>query len=59
MIETFNRNPDIFLKLTSYYELSRSYDQTLLMLLVRPNILMGCSVCLIFDLQWTLGSGKN
>jgi hypothetical protein len=29
------------------------------MLLVGPNIFMDYSACLVFDLQWTLGSGQN
>jgi hypothetical protein len=49
-IETPDHNPDIFFKLTSYYELSYSYDQTLPMLLVWPNIFMGYSACQILCL---------
>jgi hypothetical protein len=32
---------------------------TLDMLLVESNIFMGCSVCLIFDIQWSPNSGEN
>jgi hypothetical protein len=47
MIEITDCNPDVFFKLTSDYELSLSYDYTFHMVLVRFNIFMSCSDCLV------------